>query len=139
MSITDILERRSDTFEKLPPLPPGQYVTTVVAYEQDHVGPRQTPAVIFTLRGFAPAPMSPIATGDLSKYGDLSMREMRYTLYLTEAAAWRVRQFLDHLGIEEGDRSLGERLSEAPNKPVIVTIKHDMGKGPNAGAIFANI
>jgi len=134
--ITDILDRQSREFEKLPPLPIGEYHTTVVAYECKKVGTKNTPAVIFTLQGFAP--VSQVSQDELAKCGDLRTRELRYTLYLTEAATWRARQFLDHLGIEEGDRTVGERIADAINRQVLVTIRHDIGQGPNAG-LFASI
>jgi hypothetical protein len=133
----NILNQRTDTFEKLPPLPPGQYVTMVAAYEPKEVGRNQTPAVVFTLKGFTPA--GHIPPSYFERCGDLTTREMPYTLYLTEASRWRVREFLDQLGIEEGDRTLSERLSEAVGKPIMVTITHELGKGQNAGTTFANV
>jgi hypothetical protein len=136
-AFADILNRQSREIEKLPPLPVGEFQTTVVGHEYKKVGAKNTPAVIFTLQGFAP--MSQISHDELAKCGDLRTRELRYTLYLTDAAGWRVRQFLDHCGVEEGDRSLAERIDGAINRQVLVTIGHDIGKGPNAGVFFANV
>src|SRR5262249_34625249 len=102
------------------------------------VGQKLTPAIIFTLKGFTP--VGDTTTADFSKCGNLSELKMRYTLFLTENALWRLRQFLNHLGIEEGDRSLSERLSEIANKPVLVTIRHEWPKNKkDATGPFATI
>lgn len=49
--------------------------------------------------------------------------------YVTEAAAWRLKELLiDHLDIEEGSKSLRELVSEAPGKQVLVKLRHELSQ-----------
>lgn len=53
--------------------------------------------------------------------------------YITENAAWRLKEFLvEHLGIEEtnssGEKSLKEMVSEAPSKQVLVKLRHELSQ-----------
>jgi len=134
-----ILDRQSRDIQKLPPLPVGTYIATVLDVTFEPVGAKQTPAVNVLLGGFHPH--SGVDQVQLAKCGDPAAHTVTYNLFLTEAAAWRLPQFLDHLGIEEGDRTLRERLAEAPSKQVKVTITHTVGKAGSrsAGETFANV
>jgi len=49
--------------------------------------------------------------------------------YITEAAVWRLKEFLvEHLGIEEGKKSLAELVAEAPGKQVLVKLRHELSQ-----------
>jgi hypothetical protein len=136
MTFQEILDKRSADIKQLKPLPQGTYRAIVNGHPTfNPVGANQTSAVNFKLTGFVP--VSYIDPDVMAEYGNIAERELTLNLFLTEAAMWRLKQFLDHLGIEEGDRTLRERIAEAPNRAVIVTITHKMN--PNSDQIFANI
>jgi hypothetical protein len=136
MSFQEVLDKRSADIKPLPPIPQGEYHAVVKGHPSfNPVGANQTPAVNFTLTGFRP--YSHIEPAALAECGDLAERELTLTLFLTDAALLRLKRFLDHLGIDEGDRTLRERIADAPNRAVIVTITHTMSKTSNQ--IFANI
>jgi len=63
---------------------------------------------------------------------------MSLTFFLTDAALWRLKKFLDDLGVKEGNLTLKARIDRAPNRQCIVTIRHGMTKGDNPTA-FAEI
>lgn len=49
--------------------------------------------------------------------------------YITEAAAWRLKEMLvEHLGIEEGNKSLKELIAESPGKQVLVKLRHEISQ-----------
>ena len=54
--------------------------------------------------------------------------------YITEGAAWRLKELLvDHLGIEEAngkgeEKSLREMVAEAPGKQVLVKLRHELSQ-----------
>jgi len=49
--------------------------------------------------------------------------------YITEAAVWRLKDLLvEHLGIEEGSKSLREIVAEAPGKQVLVKLRHELSQ-----------
>jgi hypothetical protein len=130
------LDQLSQDLDRPPPLPPGPYETTVESYEVRRVGSKMTPAVVFRLRGFFPG--NPASPEELKLCGDLAKLSMKYTLYLTDAAKWRVRTFLDHLDApEDAHMTLGQRLKESINRQVVVMIVQERSK--TSGEIFANI
>jgi hypothetical protein len=136
MTFEEILDKRSSDIRQLKALPQGTYRAIVKGCPTfNPVGANQTPAVNFKLTGFVP--VGYIDPDVLAECENIADRELTLNLFLTEAAMWRLKQFLDHLGIEEGDRTLRERLADAPNRPVIVTITHSTGR--NSEQIFANV
>ncbi len=47
--------------------------------------------------------------------------------YIVDSSVWRLKELLvDHLGIEEGTKSLREMLAEVPGQQVLVKLKHDI-------------
>ena len=120
-ALREALDELSQDLSRPPPLPSGEYQATVESYEVRRVGQKLTPAVVFRLRGFFPR--SHIPPEELEPCGDLAKLSMKYTLYLTDLAKWRVRTFLDHLGApEDAHMTLGQRLKESINRQVAVTI-----------------
>lgn len=137
-NMSDVLDRMSRDIKQLDPLPVGTYIARVKEQPTlNPVGAKQTPAVNFVLTGFVP--LQDVDHDALAKCGDILDKEMTYNLFTTEAAAWRLKKFLDHLGIEEGDKTLKERLAEAPGRQVTISITHTMSKDPNKPGTFANI
>jgi hypothetical protein len=137
-NFSSILDQVSKDVKQLPPLPVGTYQARVAGpptYEP--VGAKLTPAVNFVLTGFVAT--QDVDREELAKCGDIQSKEMKLNMFTTEAAAWRLKQFLDHLGIEENDRTLRERLADAPSRLVLVSITHTFSKDPTKPGIFANI
>jgi len=49
--------------------------------------------------------------------------------YITDAAVWRLKEMLvEHLGIEEEDKSFLQLLAEAPGKQLLVKLKHEISQ-----------
>jgi hypothetical protein len=135
-ALREALDELSQDLTRPPPLPSGEYETNVESYEVRRVGSKLTPAVVFRLRGFFPR--SAVSPEELKPCGDLAKLSMKYTLYLTDLAKWRVRTFLDHLNApEDVHTTLGQRLKESINKRVGVTILQERSK--TTGEMFANI
>lgn len=79
------------------------------------------------------------ASGDVTP---LTERSIRYTLYHTEDALWRLKQFLDHCQIPEEDdegniRSIRERMQDVPGKILLGHIKHT--PSDDGETMYANI
>lgn len=129
----EVLDLRSKDVTKLDPLPVGSYQATVAGLPTfEEVGKNKTPAAKFTMTGFVPIDVDRAA---LAKCGDTAKREITLTMFVTPTAAYRLKKFLDDLGIGEGDRTLKQRIDEVPNRQCIVHIKHIMPKD----TIFAEI
>ena len=136
MSImADVLEKLSRDIIKYDPLPVGMYQATVRGLpELKPIGAKQTPAAVFTMTGFVPLQ----SIDPSANCGDLTTREMPLTFFLTDAALWRLKKFLDDLGVEEGNLTLKARIDQAPNRQCNVSIRHGMTKGDNP-TTFAEI
>jgi hypothetical protein len=131
---SEVLDLRSKDIKKLDPLPVGSYHATVAGLPVfEDVGKNQTPAAKFTMTGFVP--LHDVDRAELAKCGDITKREITLTMFLTEASVWRLKKFLDDLGIEEGDMTLKQRIGEVQNRQCVVHIKHAMPKD----TIFAEI
>jgi len=49
--------------------------------------------------------------------------------YITEAAAWRLKDMLvDHLGIEEANKTMTQLVAEAPGKQLLVKLRHELSQ-----------
>lgn len=78
------------------------------------------------------------ASGDVVA---ISERSIRLTFYITEDAVWRLRKFLNDLGIEEMDGkkelTLRQRIEMAPGRQCLGHVKHS--PSPDGEGTFANI
>lgn len=141
-SFQDILNQQQGTIEPPKPLPVGTYLCVVDGIpEITKIGKNQTDAVVFKLK-----PMQPRDDVDqealqnaLTVNGTpvaLSEKSIRHTLFGTEAAIWRLQEFLQHCDLPDGV-PLGQNLNSAMGKQVLVTLGHrasDDGK-----QIFAEV
>lgn len=131
-----ILDQQSSEIERPKPLPVGTYTCIVKGLPRfDKSSKKGTDFVEFTLQ--------PVEAGedvdeeDLDAVGGLANKTLRHTLYITEDAAYRIKDFCDHLGIEEDDMSLRQRIEQAPGKQVLVTVKHTASD--DGSTIYANV
>lgn len=131
-----LLDKPSTDIERPRPLPAGTYACVVKGLPKyDKTTKKQTEYVEFTLQ--------PLAAGDdvdqneLKTMGGFANRVIRATYYITEDALWRLKKFLDDLGIEEGDKSLRQRIDEAPGCQVFAQIKHEASD--DGQAVYAQL
>lgn len=118
-----ILDKPSNEIERPKPLPAGSYVCVIQGMPKfDKSSKKGTPYVEFTLK--------PIQAGDdvdaeaLQEMGGLGEKTLRGTFYITEDAAWRLTDFLDHAGAGDESMTPRQRIDETPGKQVIANIRH---------------
>lgn len=123
-NFTEILQQQSSTIERPKPLPVGTYLTIVQGPPtHSQVGEKQTDALDFTLAVMAP--QTDVDQVKLLEMGGAQGKTIRHRLFVTDDSRWRLKQFLvEHLAIEEGSKTLGELLAEAPGKQCYVTLRH---------------
>ena len=124
-----ILDRPSTEVERPKPLPTGTYICVVKGLpRQDKSAKKGTEFCEFTLQPLGvyqnEQGESDVDPDELAAMGGVEKRTIRATYYLTEDAIWRLKQFLDDLGVEEEDKSLRQRVSETPGRQVLATIAH---------------
>ena len=107
-----ILDRAPSEIEKPKPLPQGSYITVLVGQPRfDKSAKKQTEFVEFTHKLLAA--QEDVDEDELKVLGGVKDKVMKNTFYLTEGAAWRLKEFLEHCGIDEAD-SLREMIDETP-------------------------
>lgn len=126
-SFQDILNTQIDSIKPPVALPVGTYLAIVDGLaEFVKVGVKQTPAANFNLKPVQP--QDDVNQAMLLEALDgksLQDKKIRFTLFLTKDAEYRVKQFLvDHLGLDGKGKSIGQLISEAPGRQVMITVGH---------------
>lgn len=131
-SFSPILDKQPSAIERPKPIPVGSYLAVIQGQPKlDKSTKKQTPYVEFTMKflqaqddvdadDLAHALTKP--SGEKKALTDVTMRN---TFYLTEDAAWRLKQFLVRdLKMEDDNRSLAQMIAETAGMQVIVVVKH---------------
>lgn len=132
-----LLDTPVNEVERPKPVPVGPYLCVNKALpKMDKTTKKQTEYVEFTL-----TPVQPLDGVDpeaLEAMGGIADKTFRATFYITEAALWRLKEFLADMGIDtESGASLRELIDQTPGQQVIVNIKHTMGD--DGKSIYAEI
>lgn len=132
-----ILDKPTSDIKPPQPLPPGTYLCLVEG--QPNLGKssqKQTDFVEYTAKVLQPQP--DVTPESIEAAGGVVGKTTRLTYYITDAAVYRLKQFLvESLGIDDagGTRPLRQMLSEAMGKQVYVKIRHrpnEQGDGMRA-------
>jgi hypothetical protein len=138
-NLSSILDRPSEDAERPKPLPQGSYICIVQSWEEGSSTKKQTPFIRFTLK--------PIDAGEdvkpeeLEEAGGLGERTLGVNYYLTDNSEYRLREFLDHCGVDSKDGktklSHRDRAEMALNTQVGAFIKHRASE--DGEAVFAEV
>jgi hypothetical protein len=122
----DILNKPADQIEAPKPLPVGTYVVLVEGQpEHKQMGKNNTDCFEFPLKFLQAGPdVDQQALLENLNGKSLQDRKLKHRLFVTDDAVWRLKQFLEHLGIEIGSRGLGECIPESMGRQVMLTIGH---------------
>lgn len=144
-NFADILDRPASETEKPKPLPAGSYSTVVTGLpRRDVSSKKKTPFVEFILK--ITGALDDVSEEDLAAWstradgGKKSLTEatVKATYYLTEDALWRLKEFIEHCGIEvpEG-ASYSQLIEELPNCQVGANLRHRASE--DGASIFAEL
>ena len=127
-----ILDKSPTEVERPKPIPPGTYSTVIIGMPRyDKSSKKQTEFVEFQHKFLAPgddvdadALQEALTIGEETK--SLNDVVMKNTFYLTESAAWRLKEFLRDCGfdIESDEMSLRDMVEQTAGKSVGVFVKH---------------
>lgn len=146
-NISAILDRRPSEIEKPKPIPQGTYYTVIVGMPRyDKSSKKQTDFVEFQHKivqagddvdqdALAEA-LTNAASGETRSLQDIVMKN---TYYLTDSAAWRVKDFLHDCGfdIDDDSLSLREMVEQTAGRQVGVFVKHRPSQ--DGQSVFAEI
>lgn len=136
-NFSDVLNKKLDTIEKPKPLPIGTYYALINgAPEIKPRGQNNTLSAEFKFKILQPD--EDVNADDLEAAGGLKKeREMRFTLWLTEDALWRAKQFVENCGVDDTNMSLSQALQSCVGCQVKVKVKHVPSQ--DGQELYANI
>jgi hypothetical protein len=148
-NFTDILDIPSQDVSRPKPLPQGTYLCVVKGnYREDKSTKKGTEFSEYTL-GILQAlddvdeeALTEVLTQDNGEVLKITDKTLRVTMWHTPEARWRLKKFLNDLGIPEEDdagtpMSLRERMQFVPNCQVYAHVKHDPSN--DGESMFANV
>lgn len=136
-SFASVLDMPSGDIERPKPLPPGSYVAVVQGQpRQDKSAKKQTEFVEYTLKLLEA--QEDVDTDALKEIGGIADKTIKSTYYLTENSVWRLKEFLEHCGVEmDESTSLRQLIGEAAGCQVLITIAHEASQ--DGSAVFAKV
>lgn len=139
-NFADILNKPSNEVEKPKPLPAGTYTAVVKGQPRfDKSQKKQTPFVEFTLGILAAGEdIDPDELKESLGETPLGDKTMKNTFYLTDTSLWRLKDFLEALGLDVNtDASLAQLIEETPGMQCTITIGHRASE--DGRSMFAEI
>lgn len=131
-----LLDTNADAIERPKPMPEGSYLWVVQGLPRyDKSSKKQTEFAEFTLKCVAAG--DDVDAESLAAMGGIEDKTQRATFYLTEKSLYRLKEFLQHCGIEVEGRPLRESIEEAPNCQVGAYIRHEASD--DGETIYANL
>lgn len=141
--LASILDRQVGDADRPKPMPVGTYHMMVVGAPRfDKSRNKGTDFVEFTLKFLSAEEdvdeddLAEALTKTNGETAPLTDKTMRLTFYLTEGSAYRLDDFLKHLGIE-GDISRSQAIAETANRECLAVIRHK--PSDDGERIYANI
>lgn len=140
VDFTSILGKKAADVEKPKPRPPGTYLAAINGMaKQREVKTKDGDRAVLAFSCKLLAPREDVdqerfaeatAKGDVS-----SWPAMDTDIFIDgEQGEWQLRRFLvDTLGIEPGDKSLGEMVAESPGRQLLVTVVNEPYQDKNTG------
>jgi hypothetical protein len=147
MNHTDILNRKVTDVKPAPPLPAGTYLAVITGLPiEGKVGDKETPIYDFPISIIAAQP--DVDQDALATWMKESGKELRGTVaprarfFLTEAAAFRIKELLTACGLDVNDdsKTLMQLINETTNKQLLIGITHAIftPKGKTDPEVIAN-
>lgn len=119
-----ILSKKSSEVEKPKPLPAGTYLAIVSGPpKKGEIGKDKTDVFDYELKLLQP--MDDVNQEELNAVGGLADKNIRGRFFLTEKAAYRLKEFCDACGVPEDEKSLGERAALCQGQQVKVLVKQE--------------
>ena len=136
-SFASILDRAPSEIEKPKPLPQGSYTTVIQGQPRlDKSAKKQTEFIEFTHKFIGAG--DDVDADELKAVGGIKDKIIKNTYYLTEQAAWRLKEFLEHCGIDLDDYdTLREAAEATPGAQVGIFINHEASQ--DGTSVFARV
>ena len=136
-TFSSVLDMPASDIERPKPLPVGSYVCVVQGQPRiDKSAKKQTEFVEYTLKLLEA--LDDVDADGLESVGGIKDKITKVTFYLTENSVYRLKEFLEHCGVDmEEEGSLRQYIAEAPGKQVVAHIIHEASQ--DGDAVYARV
>jgi len=136
-SFEEILNRPASEIQAPQAYPVGTYHTLVDGpAEPGKSSQKQTDYLRFKFKI-----LSPMQDVDAQQAAEQQIvgKTINADYYITDGATWRLKELLEHLGldVDNSSKTLKELLSEVPGKQVLVKLRHEMS--PDGKRVFHRV
>lgn len=136
VNFAELLDTPIEDAKRPPTLPRGSYHGMIKSFEFDESKEKKTPLVRYQVGLTA-------ATENVDEEAlteiDLSKRQMPYEFYITEDSKYRLREFLEAMGISIAGRKFKEAIGDVVGEAVLVDVEHNPNRKDPAAPPFARI
>ena len=132
-----VLDMPASDIERPPPLPVGSYVCVVQGQPRiDKSAKKQTEFSEFTLKLLEA--LDDVEAEDLAAQGGIADKTIKLTFYHTENSIYRLKEFLEHCGLEiEDGISLRKLIGETPGCQVVAHVIHEASQ--DGESVYARV
>ena len=129
VDLSNLLGKRASEVEKPKPLPIGNYTFVIKGHEVVESSKKGTPGIQFSIQ--------PVEAQDdvdedlLAEVKEPFKKTMRMTNWITEDSLWRLKQFLQVLGLDDEDKTLEELIPETTGMQFIAKVEHEQTQDGN--------
>lgn len=136
-SFSSVLDMPADSVERPKPLPVGSYVCIVQGQPRiDKSAKKGTEFSEFTLKLLEP--LDDVDEDALKEYGGIKDKTTKVTFYHTENSIYRLKEFIEHCGVEiEEGVSLRQLIGEVTGQQVVAHVAHEASD--DGQMIFARV
>ena len=131
-----LLDRPINSFERPKPRPVGWYAATIMSRTYTRSSQKDTPGVELEYR--IEEPVQDVDPQILKETGGCPFT-LSETMWITEAASFRIRELGSHIGLPDSGKSLREIIELLPGNRVKVYIMQRKSNRQGGNALFNNI
>ena len=136
----EILSKKTDEISRPETVPVGTYIGVITEFKLDTSKNKGTPYCRYSIRPISP--QGDVDQDALTKFGGiekLASKLLNLDYYLTPDAQYRLKEFLERLGVGISGRSLQAVIPDAVNKQVRIHVTHALNRERPTDPPFANI
>ncbi len=134
VDFTAELNTNFDAVERPRPLPAGSYTMIIKNKELGRSKQKGTPYVRYFVSPIAPREDVPL--DELEAMADWRETELRLDFYITPKSNFRIKEFLEALGVSTAGRTIADLIDEPLGKTIIGAVRHEPSNR-NDGTMFA--
>lgn len=136
-----ILSMPAQDAERPPTLPRGYYVCSVRDFKDDKSSKQQTPFTRFNLEVLSVWEKEGVMQADedeIEEFGDVKGAVLPVDFYHTEKSIYRLKEFLEHCGVDLSDgKSFSQAIPETRNCQIVARVTHQTSQ--DGSATFARV